>query len=415
MELEMRYGNETIVSGVKDGLQRLGYLFYAIDPKDSTFLDVKDVPNYVDLAIPVFVTGMIIELSYKMLRVMRKRTPHEVNHADTVTSLYAGLLQEVFRAATRGFTTTVYIWLYNNYRLVDLPIDSMFTWLLGALSLDFFYYWFHRANHEINVLWAAHQVHHSSEEYNLSTALRQSITQNIPIILVYFPMAAYLPPTHFVVHYQLNLLYQFWIHTEEVTSIGFLEHVLMTPSHHRVHHGANRYCIDKNYGACLIIWDKAFGTFAAENDRVVYGLTHPVASYNPWTVQGGHYAHIWNKIKAMPTLMDKVWAVLKGPGWHPGTARLGDPNELPDHKFPMKKYRRPLSALTALYLIFQTAATTVNLQHYYYSLKSNITNGEQQDCPSTCGCSWTGFPPWSPLNDCGVNGFHARTLCWWPI
>uniref|UniRef100_A0A8B9EUH8 Alkylglycerol monooxygenase n=1 Tax=Anser cygnoides TaxID=8845 RepID=A0A8B9EUH8_ANSCY len=182
---------------------------------------------------------------------------------------------------------------------------------------------------EVNILWAAHQVHHSSEDYNLFTALRQSVLQKYTSWMFNLPMALFIPPSVFAVHLQFNLLYQFWIHTEVVTNIGPLEWILNTPSHHRVHHGRNPYCIDKNYGGTLIIWDRIFGTFEAEDAKVVYGLTHPVNSFEPILLQLRPLAHIWNTFWATPGFCNKLSVLFKGPGWGPGKPRLGLPEEIP--------------------------------------------------------------------------------------
>jgi alkylglycerol monooxygenase len=140
---------------------------------------------------------------------------------------------------------------------------------------------------EINFFWAKHQVHHSSEHYNLTTALRQSVFQGWLAWPFYLPMAFFVPPSIFLIHQQFNLLYQFWIHTELVDSIGPLEYVLNTPKHHRIHHGSNRYCLDKNYAGVLIIWDRMFGTFAEEREgeKIVYGLVEDIKSFNPFWLQ----------------------------------------------------------------------------------------------------------------------------------
>jgi len=181
----------------------------------------------------------------------------------------------------------VYIYLYENYSVIKLPWNSLSTWMLCALGVDFFYYWSHRANHEVNILWSQHQVHHSSEEYNLSTALRQGVVQRWATWIIFLPMAFLIPPSQFAAHSQFNLMYQFWIHTEVVGHLGPLEWVLNTPSHHRVHHASTRSYIDKNYGGVLIIWDRIFGTFEAEHkeEPIVYGLTSQLKFFNPLYLQ----------------------------------------------------------------------------------------------------------------------------------
>ena len=182
-----------------------------------------------------------------------------------------------------------YLWIYDNFHLMYLLWDSSVTWLIAFISRDFLYYWFHRIGHESNIMWASHQVHHSSEDYNLSTALRQPITGVYHSMGTDWIMALFLPPQVFYIHTQLNLLYQFWLHTESVSSMDPLEYILNTPSHHRVHHGRNPYCIDKDYDGVLFIRDRMFGTFQAEDEKVVYGLVHPNDFWDPVRGQFFHY------------------------------------------------------------------------------------------------------------------------------
>ncbi len=140
---------------------------------------------------------------------------------------------------------------------------------------------------EVNLFWATHQTHHSAEDYNLSTALRQGVLQIYVSWIFYLPLAFFIPPQIFLIHSQMNLLYQFWIHTDIISNLGPFEYILNTPSHHRVHHGRNPYCIDKNYAGVFIIWDRLFGTFAAErdNEQIAYGLIHPINTFDPLETQ----------------------------------------------------------------------------------------------------------------------------------
>ncbi|XP_074051512.1 alkylglycerol monooxygenase-like isoform X4 [Macrotis lagotis] len=179
-------------------------------------------------------------------------------------------------------------------------------------------------------MWAAHQTHHSSEDYNLTTALRQSVFQIYTSWIFYCPLALFIPPPVFAVHIQFNLLYQFWIHTQIIDNLGPLELILNTPSHHRVHHGRNRYCIDKNYASTLIIWDRIFGTFEAESEKVTYGLTHPINTFEPFKVQFHHLYYMWTTFWITPGFWNKLSVIFKGPGWSPGKPRLGLSEEIPE-------------------------------------------------------------------------------------
>ncbi|XP_017584853.1 PREDICTED: alkylglycerol monooxygenase isoform X1 [Corvus brachyrhynchos] len=305
--------------------QQLRALFYALLPGESSFRTVEEVPNYVDKSIPFFIT--FIGLEFAVSWIQKRKLPGRIN--DGITSLSLGILSRLPDVLFRSIDLISYIYVWNNYRLLELPWDSPWTWYLTLLGVDFAYYCFHRISHEVNILWAAHQVHHSSEDYNLFTALRQSVLQKYTSWMFNLPMALFIPPSVFAVHLQFNLLYQFWIHTEVITKLGPLEWILNTPSHHRVHHGRNPYCIDKNYGGTLIIWDRIFGTFEAEDEKVVYGLTHPVNSFDPIMLQLRPLAHIWNTFWATPGFCNKLSVIFKGPGWGPGKPRLGLPEEIP--------------------------------------------------------------------------------------
>lgn len=184
--------------------------------------------------------------------------------------------------------------------------------------------------HEINIFWASHSVHHSSEDYNLSTALRQSAFQVYISWIFYIPLALIIPPPLFYLHKQFNALYQFFIHTQLVGKMGFLEYILNTPSHHRVHHGRNPKYIDKNYAGIFIIWDRLFGTFQEEIEEPVYGLVHPLQSWDVVEGQIGHAKYIIQKVKEKKSIKNKLEVLFKGPGWDEGKPRLGDIADIPE-------------------------------------------------------------------------------------
>lgn len=300
-------------------------MFFMLTPNESSFEKVEDVPQYVQQATPFFVGLMVLELVVGFL----KTGAPVITISDGITSLSAGMVSRLPLLLMRGCELSAYMHVWNHYRLVELPWDSAWTWWFTFLGVDFCYYWVHRFAHEVAVLWAAHQVHHSSEYYNLTTALRQSVTQPFTSWVFYLPMALAVPPSIFAVHIQLNLLYQFWIHTELIRDLGPLEWILNTPKHHRVHHGRNLYCIDKNYGGILIIWDRLFGTFAQEADKVVYGLVFPIKRFEILYVQLHYYLYLWKKSKTYKTISNKLSTFLNGPSWKPGKRRLGDHNDNP--------------------------------------------------------------------------------------
>jgi len=269
-----------------------------------------------------------------------------------------------------GLLFTSYIYIHEHWSIFSLPWDSSLTWVCAAVGIDFCYYWVHRMAHEVNILWAAHQVHHSSEEYNLTTALRQSALQTFGSWPFYLPLALFVPPSHAIVHKELNLLYQFWIHTEVVKNIGPLEYIFNTASHHRVHHGANQYCLDKNYAGVLIIWDRMFGTFEAERSDIdiVYGLVDQPQFWNPLKHQIFYYGKILEKAMSMNNLKDFMSAFVKGPGWFPGTQRLGDVSFVP--KEPKReKYGPAISPLLHIYAITHFFLNFLVIENTISSLK----------------------------------------------
>jgi sterol desaturase/sphingolipid hydroxylase (fatty acid hydroxylase superfamily) len=209
---------------------------------------------------------------------------------------------------------------------VHLPVDNPLTWILLFFADDLAYYWYHRTHHTIRVFWASHVVHHSSQRYNLSTALRQPWTpfSSLPFWL---PLAFLgLPPWMILLQQSISLLYQFFIHTERVGALWRpVELVMNTPSHHRVHHGANPQYLDKNYGGILIVWDRLFGTFEPEGERVVYGLTKNINSFNPLRVATHEFAAIWHDVRHAQSWPARLGYTFRGPGWDPNPITADQP------------------------------------------------------------------------------------------
>ncbi|XP_029444863.1 alkylglycerol monooxygenase isoform X2 [Rhinatrema bivittatum] len=335
-------------------------MFYALQPNESAFRSVEEVPDYVEQATPYFISMLMLEL---ILSWAWKGQPFRIN--DGLSSLSAGVLSRLPDVLSRGVELTSYIYIWNNYRLFELPWDSPWTWWLTFIGVDFGYYWFHRMAHEVNILWAAHQAHHSAEDYNLTTALRQSVLQKYTSWIFYWPLALFLPPSVYAVHLQFNLLYQFWIHTEMINNLGPLELILNTPSHHRVHHGRNPYCIDSNYGGTLIIWDRLFGTFVPENEKIMYGLTHPINTFEPFQIQLHHLFYIWSTFWDTPGICNKLSVVFKGPGWGPGKPRLGLPEEIPLVTGKELPYNPKMPVYLQVYTVVQFIIMMGYYQHMF--------------------------------------------------
>ncbi|XP_018401757.1 PREDICTED: alkylglycerol monooxygenase-like [Cyphomyrmex costatus] len=333
----------------------IGRFWYLVSPNETTFEFLHQVPDYQQqIWMPFFLLIILEQL------ILKKK--FRLN--DQVTSLSHWMLHETIRIFSRGAEYYLYVVIYEKFgRKYSLPWNSLCTWNITFIAMDFCYYWAHRSNHEIHFLWAHHQVHHSSEEFNLAVGLRQSILQHWCNFVIYLPLAFFIPPSHFIVHNQFNLIYQLWIHTTVIGDLGPFELIFNTPKHHRVHHGCNLYCLDKNYGGVLIIWDRLFGTFREEerNEEIVYGLVVNVESFNVFYLQTFYLKDLIKKSINMNTWADKFAVFWKGPSWFPGGPRLG----LDEFKIKVKPravYDLYIPKMQKIYIGVQFL--TVLLNHY---------------------------------------------------
>ncbi len=268
--------------------------------------------NLIAMAIPVFFILIGVELA-----VAHLRGEQVYRFSDSIADLSCGVVQQLGTFIRKGLLVGIYVAVYENLRIAEVPY-TWWGWTLAFLAVDFAYYWFHRLSHEINFMWAAHVVHHQSEEYNLTVALRQSFIQGFFSMWFYFPLAVLgFPLLMFGLMVAVNTLYQFWIHTRLVDRLGWLEYIINTPSHHRVHHGQNPKYIDKNHAGTLIIWDMLFGTFQWEEEEPVYGVTEPVASWNVLWANTHVWADSWRRYKAASTLEEKLQVWFGKPGFTP--------------------------------------------------------------------------------------------------
>jgi sterol desaturase/sphingolipid hydroxylase (fatty acid hydroxylase superfamily) len=268
-------------------------------------------PSPIAYAVPVFFVLIVLELW-----VLRRQRRASYRLADTLADIGTGILQQTVGVFTGGVGVVVYVALFERGRVTELAASSPLTWLLAVLLVDLAYYWFHRLSHQVNFLWAAHVVHHQSEDYHLAVALRQSAIQPLFSLWFYAPLALLgLPPLVTFTVVALNTLYQFWIHTELIGRMGPLEHILNTPSHHRVHHGRNPRYIDKNHAGSLIIWDKLFGTFEPEGEPLVYGITRPLRSWSVLWANVQPWQDLWRAARAAPRWRDKLRVWFAKPGW----------------------------------------------------------------------------------------------------
>jgi sterol desaturase/sphingolipid hydroxylase (fatty acid hydroxylase superfamily) len=265
-------------------------------------------PRLIIFAIPGFLLLLAVEA---VLAAIMRRDLYEVK--DTAASLTMGTGNVIVGLFTKAMMFVLFTWLYQ-FRVLTLPN----VWWVSALAFfadEFSYYWFHRTSHECRLFWASHVVHHSSQRYNLGTALRQTWTGSFYgfVFWLWMPLVGFTPYMIFVMQ-ALSLIYQFWIHTELVRSVGLLEGVLNTPSHHRVHHASNQQYIDRNHGGTLIIWDRMFGTYEPERERCEYGLTKNIDTYNPIRIAFHEWADIVRDVRAAKSWSDVVRFVFGRPG-----------------------------------------------------------------------------------------------------
>ncbi len=319
--------------------------------------------NPIALAIPFFLVAIGVEV---LVARARGRSVYRVQ--DALADLGCGVGQQVVLVFASAGLLAGYAWAYDRFRLVTFARGSLVPWAVAFVVVDLVYYWWHRLSHEVNFLWAAHAVHHQSEDYNLAVALRQSILTSFTSLPFYYPMALLgVPPAVYATMVAASTLYQFWIHTELVGKLGWLERVLNTPSHHRVHHAVNPRYLDRNYGAILIVWDRLFGTFEEEREPAVFGTTKPIGSFNAAWAQVQTWFEIAEKARPLARRRDRARIWIAPPSWDPaGRAPPGDAALRARGKFavPVPRWVRayavaqfvPVVAATFLMLLWQQTA-----------------------------------------------------------
>ncbi|AUX35390.1 MULTISPECIES: sterol desaturase family protein [Sorangium] len=272
-------------------------------------------PSLILFAVPAFFALIGVELW-----LCRRRGRRDYRFSDALANLSCGVGQQALVSVVSG-GVLVHLFLFERAALVRLPPGAASSWLACFVAVDFCYYWAHRASHRVNFLWAAHAVHHQSEDYNLSVALRQSWVQRAFFWPFFWPLAFLgFPPAMVVTTYTLNILYQFWIHTQLVGRLGPLEWVLNTPSHHRVHHGVDPEYLDRNHGGVLIVWDRLFGTFRAEEAPPRYGVVQPLASFSALRANVDPWRKLARMAAAEPRLSGKLLVWLRPPDFRSAAA-----------------------------------------------------------------------------------------------
>lgn len=318
--------------------------------------------NIILIAIPFFFLLIALELAAEWYR---KTQYYRLN--DAISSLALGIVSRATDIAKKFIPFTIYALLVDHISIITLP-DTPWVWLLAFVLYDFCYYWTHRMSHEINLLWAAHVVHHSSEEYNLTTALRQT-SGGFFTWIFYIPLALLgIPWEIFVAVGALNLVYQFWVHTRHVPKLGWYENIFVTPSNHRVHHAQNQVYIDRNYGGVFILWDRMFGSFQEEleHEPCIYGIRKPLASWNPVWANLHFYWQLFKDAWRTDSWKSKFVIWFKPTGWRPEDVALKYPMTPADlSKF--KKFDIEISGWQQIYALLQhvivlIAALTVMLK-----------------------------------------------------
>ena len=291
-------------------------------------------------AIPGFVLLILIEAFAAWM--MGK----PINRAmDLISSLSSGMTNTLKSMLGLGIAIVSYVWMFNHFAMFEIE-STAWLYFIAFIGQDFASYWSHRFNHSVNLFWNRHIVHHSSEEFNMACALRQEISAYIGIyFFLYIPLAFIgVPPTVIAIVGPIHLFAQFWYHTRLINNMGFLEHIIVTPSHHRVHHAINDIYIDKNFAAILIVWDKWFGTFQEElkDEPPVYGTLKPANTWNPVII---NLQHFWQLVKDAwhaSSLWDKARIWFMPTGWRPADVQEKYPIHIPG-VHTRKKYNPPAS------------------------------------------------------------------------
>ena len=280
-------------------------------------MEVPEIPNLIHYAIPFFIVTLIIEI---IVSAREKANAYETK--DAITSITMGLGNVLLGLISKALVFATLIIIYDNFKLFTIPF-VWWAWILLLVIEDFTYYWFHRISHESRFFWASHVVHHSSQKYNLSTALRQTWTGSFLsfVFWLWLPLLGF-HPAMILAQMSISLIYQYWIHTELIKKMpSWFEAIFNTPSHHRVHHATNPQYLDRNHAGIFIIWDKWFGSYEPEVEKPIYGLTKNIDSFNPLFVAFHEWLAMFrDAITSNTTLNNKLLYFIKPPGWkHDGS------------------------------------------------------------------------------------------------
>lgn len=320
------------------------------------------------IAMPIFLLLVLAEKFYGIYR-----GNDTVRNMDMISSLSSGLTNVTKDVLGLSIVLLSYEWMVQHWALIQIR-SAFWMYFVAFIALDFMGYWVHRIQHRINFFWNAHLVHHSSEEFNLACALRQSISSIVRIFTIFLLPAALLgvPAKVIAVVAPLHLFAQFWYHTRHIGKMGWLEHIIVTPSHHRVHHAINPEYMDKNFSQIFIIWDKLFGTFQEELEQVpaVYGITRPVATWNPIKI---NFMHVWLLIKdawRTQRWKDKLRIWFMPTGWRPDDVSKQYPVYKIEDVYHFSKYDTPASPGFATWIWIQMLILLLMLVHFFGNIAS---------------------------------------------
>ncbi len=327
---------------------------------------MEQYAKILTIAMPVFLLTVLGEKMYGWVRFR-----HHFKNMDMISSLSSGFTNSLKDALGLGISIITYAWMVEHWAVFEIK-TTIWVWLIAFVALDFAGYLGHMLNHKVNILWNRHLIHHSSEEFNLACALRQSISGIVNIFTIFLIPAAIVgvPAIVIAVLAPIHLFAQFWYHTVYIGRMGFWEKFLVTPSHHRVHHAINPIYIDKNHGQILIIWDKIFGTFQEELPDVppVYGITRPVSTWNPIKINWGHLWLLIQDAWRTQSWYDKARIWFMPTGWRPADL----PERYPVHKiedvYNFEKYAPAASSALIAWTWTQFAFTFLLI----FTLFSNL-------------------------------------------
>ena len=322
---------------------------------------------YIAYAAPIFTFMIFCEFVYGYFK---NRNNYRLN--DTFTSISLGMMSRFPAYLQLGVQGLVYAFIWNQFNLGLLNSYTPLIWVLAFVLYDLSYYWLHRCHHEIKFLWASHVVHHHGEEFNLSTALRQTGTDFIFKWVFYTPMLFLgVPPEIFVTVAALNLIYQFWVHTEHIDRLGILDYIFVTPSNHRIHHAQNKEYIDANYGGVFIVWDILFGTFKDEKKELkpVYGTSKPLKSWNPFWANFEVWTEIFKDTWRTKSWKDKFRVWISRPKWRPKDVSEKYPIQKNNLK-EFKKYDPKVTLFAKIFGFFQLVFGSFYSQAFFFNASS---------------------------------------------